>query len=57
MLPHLTGKFDYGHFILTGACVNRSDDPLPETPAMEAAYEEWKRDQEIIAERMKARYE
>jgi hypothetical protein len=57
MLPHLTGKFDPQNFIRTGACIDHSHDPLPDTPAMQQAREEWERDQEIIAERMRMRHE
>ena len=57
MLPHLAGKFDPENFIRTGACVDHSRDPLPDTPAFQEARKQWERDQEIIAERMKARYE
>ena len=53
MLPHLAGKFDYDHFIKTGACISHEGEPLPDTPAMRAAREEWERDQAIIAERMR----
>ena len=53
LLPHLAGKFDYDHFIKTGACISHEGEPLPDTPTMRAAREEWERDQAIIAERMK----
>lgn len=57
MLPHLSGKFDVDYFLKTGGCVNHTGEPLPDTPVFQEARKEWERDQEIIAERMRARYE
>ena len=57
MLPHLTGKFDRDRFVRTGFAAERIEPPLPDTPAIRAAQEEWERDQVIIAERRKKRYE
>jgi len=57
MLPHLAGKFDRDQFIKTGIVAEKIQPPLPDTPAMRQAWEEWERDQVIIAERRKRRYE
>lgn len=57
MLPHLVGKFDMDKFIRTGSVAEPIRQPLPDTPAFRAAKEEWERDQVIIAERRKKRYE
>jgi hypothetical protein len=57
MLPHLVGKFDRDQFIRTGSVAEPIQQPLPDTPAFREAQEEWERDQVIIAERRKKRYE
>ena len=57
MLPHLVGKFDRDQFIRTGSVAEPIQQPLPDTPAFREAQEEWERDQVIIAERRKRRYE
>jgi hypothetical protein len=57
MLPHLVGDFDRERFLRTGSTAKPIQVPLPDTPAFQAAQEEWERDQIIIAERRKARYE
>jgi hypothetical protein len=56
MLPHLSGKFSVDRFIRTGSVAESVKPPLPDTPAMRAAREEWERDQEIIAQRRMNRY-
>jgi hypothetical protein len=55
MLPHLVGKFDVECFIRTGAVIDHSTEPMPDTEAMRHAKAEWERDQEIIAQRMRER--
>ena len=57
MLPHLVGKFDVECFIRTGSFIDHSTEPLPDTPTMRQAQIDWERDQQIIAQRMRARYE